>query len=75
MTKQHELTEQEFWTLIDALQTVAEAYKSAAVDVALALPDTPTAKHLHTQAMEAWKLAEILTDAEAITVHVQELDA
>ena len=73
MTKQHTLTEDEFWTLIDALQTAEEAYKSATAH--LRLRDARTAKHFITQAKEARKLAEMLADAEAITVHVQELDA
>ena len=67
MTTQHTLTDEEFWTLLDALQTASETYMGAAVNVALAT-DGRVARHFRTQADEARRLAVMVADADAITV-------
>jgi hypothetical protein len=67
MTTQHTLTDEEFWTLLDALQTASETYMGAAVNLVLAT-DARVARHFRAQADDARRLAEMVADADTITV-------
>jgi hypothetical protein len=74
MTIKHTLTDEEFWTLLDALQTASETYMGAAVHRVLET-DARTARHFRTQADQARRLADIVADADAIAVLCHKMDA
>jgi hypothetical protein len=74
MTTQHTLTDEEFWTLLDALQTASDTYKGAATHLVLA-SDARVARHFQAQAAEARKLADMVAASDAVTVHGHRLDA
>jgi hypothetical protein len=67
MPTQHILTDDEFRTLLDALQTAAESYMGAAVNSILA-SDARVSRHFRGQADDAKQLADIVAAADAVIV-------
>jgi hypothetical protein len=65
---QHTLTDEEFWTLLDALQTASETYKGAANTLVMAR-DARVARHFRAQADDARKLADVVAGADSIVVN------
>jgi hypothetical protein len=74
MTTQHTLTDEEFFALLDALQTASDTYMGTAVNLVLAT-DARIARHFRAQAAEARKLADLVAASDAVTVYGHKLDA
>jgi hypothetical protein len=67
MPTQHILTDEEFWTLIDALQTASETYKGAASTLVMAR-DARVARYFRAQADDARRFADVVAAADEIIV-------
>jgi hypothetical protein len=74
MTTQHTLTDEEFFALLDALQTASDTYMGTAVNLVLAT-DARIARHFRAQAAEARRLADMVAAADAIAVLSHRLDS
>jgi hypothetical protein len=67
MPTQHILTNEEFWTLLDALQTASETYEGTASNLVMAR-DARVARHFRVQADDARKLADVVAAADEVIV-------